>query len=1464
MQVRGINVLSVKAETLGDFTVSGDAGGYSYSGNILTISGGGEYTIGMAAGVTETKSDRIKVTSGQDVTITFDSLNIIHEFPLYSSYSPFEIDCSGNVTIKLKGENSLKLVSTDGGYSQHAALQKTSLGNTLTITSAQGDGKTYGKLTADAGNGQGAAIGAPGFVYDSDCKNLTINGGTIEAVGYMGAAIGGGRGGSGTNIRINGGDVLAYSNFYTDEANTIGQGSPDGETGQLTEVYITPSYTGNNRMYAVQWSKYSDNKWVYYGGEHNISQECLESNVGFDHYFHFFEVATGADELNSGDTFNTADVSLKISGFSSAKVIDITSGEVLAYGLPSGTDINVKGTNTSVEIIGGEIGTIKGSGDTVVNIQGKPECSIDLSTLKDKRVNVTGPITTKGENLGSIKLLNCENKGVVVQVNDSENMIIDNKYPVEKAFSASNSNGNSLSLYPKNGNTIIAEKEGNYTLSAVVEGKSNYNTGDEIDVNINIRGDADSENIGSLNFALDGNWFTVEEISVPDEIKESDYKEAVNLNGKSLALTGVNINCADTDVTVANVKIKVNKELATGSQNIGFPDKNSNKIFVTPVDSLLETIPTTAGASVNVYNIKVTINRGNAVFNGEYKDSESITAYVKYNEAGLYSDSDRTIALTIPELTANDGYRLADGTIIEPLWIDNEKGISVSGSLELSQYQFTEDLNITASTVKQNTVTINQVDGEGIGNIGAEYLGAHIVDEDTYLSEVIGEITLLNVAEGTYAITGWSVTNSTGTNIVQGAELENYKVTEDIIITPVVESIEHKISEINCENASVTGINVNDSVPYGEDITFDVTTDTSAKVFSVSYAAGNGNVTSIDLNDNNSYTIPGSEVTGDISIFVTAKIYREITLQAGEGNSMTSALYYVWNDEAGLYTSLEGLGKEEGKADVNTVKSDLSADEGYRLGYDTVEDPLWTDGTNNYTTKSLLEAGFTSNVSISAVSVKQYKVAFESGGNGSVAVSEFVVDIGKTVNEVPQVQPEDYYVFSHWDINGVQYSNDELKALAIDSDIIVTAVFKPASYNISFAGSELGTFENITGVTDGKAYYMTDVTFGLSKNDVEGQRIDYIYYTVNGGNENVISDDGSGNYVINGADIRGDIVVSVKSQATSTFSFITSDSERGNVSGTSSFVIDNDKRLTAEQYGQIEVNANAGYKFTDRWIISEDDVLSGGAIITNDDIITVKADRDITFLAEFEFADFNVNDVNGVVYFIEGVEGGIAHLNTDIVFTIGSEDDENPPIVTSVSYDVGEGEKVTLYADENGHYRIPGNVIVGDINIYTDVVKDSNENNAYFEFISKEEYIGENISVFEDGRKIAVLNSDVLDEGNYALKDGREFFYSGNYNAYVMIVDNEETAKTLSRQLTVTNGSRKDIDYSGDINGSGIVTSGDAGMLNDILGNNWDYIVTDKQIFMLDVEGKETDSTGYKEVYTSDVEFILKRVVGLN
>ena len=144
------------------------------------------------------------------------------------------------------------------------------------------------------------------------------------------------------------------------------------------------------------------------------------------------------------------------------------------------------------------------------------------------------------------------------------------------------------------------------------------------------------------------------------------------------------------------------------------------------------------------------------------------------------------------------------------------------------------------------------------------------------------------------------------------------------------------------------------------------------------------------------------------------------------------------------------------------------------------------------------------------------------------------------------------------------------------------------------------------------------------------------------------------------------------------------------------------------------------------------------------------------------------------------------------------------------------------------------------------------------------DHMGEAINAFDDNRKIAVLDADELERGNYALTNGREFFRSERYGAYVMIVDAGETAKTMNAKLTVNeNGTLRPVDYSGDLNGTGVVTAGDGGMLNDILGNTWSYVVTDSQLFMLDVEGNNGDE-GYQKAMTSDIVWILKESLGLN
>ena len=102
----------------------------------------------------------------------------------------------GSVEIELDGKNELK-----SGY-KRAGLEKTSEG-TLTL---KDDKKKAGSLTATGGK-FGAGIGGGN---GGSGEAITINGGTVEATGgKFGAGIGGGLNGVGKNITIKGGTVNA-------------------------------------------------------------------------------------------------------------------------------------------------------------------------------------------------------------------------------------------------------------------------------------------------------------------------------------------------------------------------------------------------------------------------------------------------------------------------------------------------------------------------------------------------------------------------------------------------------------------------------------------------------------------------------------------------------------------------------------------------------------------------------------------------------------------------------------------------------------------------------------------------------------------------------------------------------------------------------------------------------------------------------------------------------------------------------------------------------------------------------------------------------------------------------------------------------------------------------------------------------------------------------------------------------
>ncbi|MBQ3617669.1 MAG: hypothetical protein II939_05855 [Bacteroidales bacterium] len=150
------------------------------NGEVLTGTLGGNYKISIADGATVTL---------KDVTINRTNNN--------DDYQWAGISCPGNATIILEGNNTVK-----GFHENYPGIHIASDKN-LTINGT-------GTLNASS-NGKGAGIGGG---HELNCGSITINGGTITAIGGKNAA-GIGIGYShywneNTFITINGGNITAY------------------------------------------------------------------------------------------------------------------------------------------------------------------------------------------------------------------------------------------------------------------------------------------------------------------------------------------------------------------------------------------------------------------------------------------------------------------------------------------------------------------------------------------------------------------------------------------------------------------------------------------------------------------------------------------------------------------------------------------------------------------------------------------------------------------------------------------------------------------------------------------------------------------------------------------------------------------------------------------------------------------------------------------------------------------------------------------------------------------------------------------------------------------------------------------------------------------------------------------------------------------------------------------------------
>ena len=149
----------------------------------------------------------------------------------------------GNVEIELDGDNVLKSATNKAG------LEKNESDSTGMLTLKDDKDVGNGSLKAEGG---GAAAGIGGDSH-KNTKNITITGGTVEAVGGSGggAGIGGGRGGSGSDVTVSGAaQVTANAGKGGDQYGpgaTIGNGGTsnrDSEGAFLPGEEIDADITG--------------------------------------------------------------------------------------------------------------------------------------------------------------------------------------------------------------------------------------------------------------------------------------------------------------------------------------------------------------------------------------------------------------------------------------------------------------------------------------------------------------------------------------------------------------------------------------------------------------------------------------------------------------------------------------------------------------------------------------------------------------------------------------------------------------------------------------------------------------------------------------------------------------------------------------------------------------------------------------------------------------------------------------------------------------------------------------------------------------------------------------------------------------------------------------------------------------------------------------------------------------------
>lgn len=956
-------------------------------------------------------------------------------------------------------------------------------------------------------------------------------------------------------------------------------------------------------------------------------------------------------------------------------------------------------------------------------------------------------------------------------------------------------NSKSLSPSPNTEGFYEVREVGTYTFVLKAD-KEHYNAGEPVTVTVSAYGPGKINSFGftpsydsgklelkSVTSANDGNF------TVNPKTGMSGY----TVNGKN-GKNGITLgNKSDTATELVTITFTA-KENINDTTTITLKDLEMTKSGSATGDKTV----VEKDLTVTLHDIRVTLTAEHGTINGVKED---VTLYAKYNVADLYSDAARKTPATV-EARANEGYRL-NNKQGESLWLCGDTGYASFDAI--NDMKFAESKTFALQTTKVWTVSFNT---DGVTGGSLSNADSIIVDAGTKLSAA--NLPTPTAKTG-YKFTGWKANN----NVV---DLDS-TVDADITLTPVFTAQSYAFTTTaNQSTVNVTAGVAGGKATYGQSVTFTVVPNAKHIVKQVSYTVAGGTAKTI-VPVNGVYTIPGTEIVGEVALEITTVPYYTVTFKAGTGIDLTETTLYTFGDGSGFYTDTTFANDK--KAEVPTP----TAQTGYRLAEHEGESLWKTENGTGYTAVSVKTATFSADTTLTAQSIKTYTVTFNSADTTKATISgSQTVDEKSKISTIPTVNYNAGYTFDHWAIGNDTYvSDDALKAVTITADTTVQLVAKDASYRATLNGGNAAEVTDITGISNGNATHGKPITFKLTAKD--GYKVTKVAYQIgNGTAQEITAQDDI--YTIPGDAITGSVALVLTTSRTYTINFAAG--ENGTVTGTTLFVLDVGSKLTKDQLSAVTKTGNAGYTFKE-WQID-------GITKTENDILNTAFDGNTTITAIFDHATYNVAATG-----ISGLPSAATH-GKDLIFTPTVDG----KVVIGITAKIGE-KSVDVTKNSNGTYTIAGNAITDDLTITAQTVDGS------WSFIGKGAY-----KALSADTQIALLTTGQLASGNYLL-DNQGMYWSSKYNAYVKIVGVNETVESLTVKLSVsTNAEALTLAYTGDINGDGKATPADGGMINDELHEvTRNYSVTEKMRLEMDFDGN-----GF--VSTADIMSILRKYVGLD